>query len=236
MTQIVERLWELQTVLSQLAETERALSAKPEAYAEVERELREAETEIERLAARAEELGKQRRKLEVDLQDAQETLKKFQGTLMQVKNQQQYSAAWKEIETARKRVRDLEDGALSVMTELEEAQEALSSRQQTASGTRERHDREYEAWQSSLGDLREKAEKIRIRASDVESGIPDALRRQFHQILKQRQGVAMARVVGEACGECRVRLRAQSIQQLRRGEVVTCDGCRRFYYLEKVAS
>ena len=67
-------------------------------------------------------------------------------------------------------------------------------------------------------------------------GRATTLRRHFHQIFRLRQGVAMARVIDGACGECRVRLRAQSMQQLQRGEVVTCDGCRRFYYLEKVAS
>lgn len=236
MTQIVDRLWELQTVLSELSQTERALQNKPASFAAVEQELGSAQAEMDRLRARAEELGRQRRKTEGELQDAQESLKKFQGQLMQVKNQQQYSAAWKEIETARKKVKELEDADLAILTDLEETEKQLETRTETQSGIQERYDREYSEWQGSLGDLRSRATSIRGNAERIEAGLPDPLRRQFHQIFRQRQGVAMARVTGDACGECRVRLRAQSIQQLRRGEVVTCDSCRRFYYLEKVAS
>jgi uncharacterized protein len=234
--QIVERLWTLQTVLTRLAEKERALNEKPESYAAAEGDLRAVEGEIARLTERSEELGKRRRQLDSDLAVAQETLKKFQGAQMQVKNQQQYAAALKEIDTSRKQVKEIEEADLAIMTELEDVEAQLAEARSREEGVRATHDREYEAWQSSLGELKREAEETRQSAAQAEEGIPDALRRQFHQIFRHRQGVAMARVVDGACGECRVRLRAQSLQQLQRGEVVTCDGCRRFYYLEKVAS
>ena len=232
----MERLWTLQTVLSRLAEKERALNEKPAAYAAAEEELKGVEAEIAKLTGRSEDLAKKRRQLDSDLQGAQETLKKFQGAQMQVKNQQQYAAALKEIDTARKQVKEIEDADLAIMTELEEIETKLGEARAREASVREAHDREYAAWQSSLGDLKREAEETRQSAAQAEEGIPENLRRQFHQIFRHRQGVAMARVVDGACSECRVRLRAQSLQQLQRGEVVTCDGCRRFYYLEKVAS
>jgi predicted nucleic acid-binding Zn-ribbon protein len=234
--QIVERLWTLQTVLSRLAEKERALNEKPEAYARAEQELKSVEAEIGKLTQRSEELGKKRRQLDSDLQGAQETLRKFQGAQMQVKNQQQYAAALKEIDTARKQVKDIEEADLAIMTELDEIENRLAETRTREASLRAEHDREFAAWQSSLGDLKREAEETRQRAAEAEEAIPENIRRQFHQIFRNRQGVAMARVVDGACGECRVRLRAQSLQQLQRGEVVMCDGCRRFYYLEKVAS
>lgn len=236
MRQIVERLWTLQTVLTRLAEKERALNDKPESYAVAERELLDVQGETTKLTQRAEELGKKRRQLDSELQGAQETLKKFQGAQMQVKNQQQYAAALKEIDTSRKAVKDLEEADLAIMTELDEIETKLAAARSREESLRTAHDAEYEAWQSSLGDLKREADETRKTAAQVEEGIPENFRRQFHQIFRHRNGVAIARVVDGACGECRVRLRAQSLQQLQRGEVVMCDGCRRFYYLEKVAS
>ena len=236
MDQIVDRLWELQTALTELAGKEKLLQEKPDEYAAVEKELNESQAAIDRLEQKLEESSRQRRKSEAELQDAQEVLKKFQGQLMQVKNQQQYSAAWKEIDVARKTVKDLEDATFGSLSEIESTEKELGEKREAHASIRERHDRAYEQWQGSLGDLKREADAIRARVESIESRIPDPLRRQFHQILRQRQGVAMSRVSGDACGECRVRLRAQSIQQLKRGEVVTCDGCRRFYYLDKVAS
>ncbi len=232
----MERLWTLQTVLSRLAEKERMLNEKPESYATAEQELKGIEAEIAKLTQRSEDLGKKRRQLDADLQGAQETLRKFQGAQMQVKNQQQYAAALKEIDTARKQVKDIEESDLAIMTELEEIETQLGDARTREVSVREAHDREFAAWQSSLGDLKREVEETRQSAAQAEEGIPEKLRRQFHQIYGHRHGVAMARVVDGACSECRVRLRAQSLQQLQRGEVVMCDGCRRFYYLEKVAS
>lgn len=236
MTGIMDKIWELQTVLSGLAGKEHALANKPEAYASVEKELVASKSDAETRRQRIEELGKQRRKVEGDLSDAQEKLKKFQGQLMQVKNQDQYAAAWREIDMARKLVKELEDADLALMGEAEELEGALAAIEQAQGEIQSRHDEQYEIWQSSLGGLRDEVAAIRERAAHLEKQIPENLRRQFHQILRHRQGVAVARVVGTACGECRVHVRPASLQRIQRGEVVVCDGCSRFYYIDKVAS
>jgi uncharacterized protein len=233
---VTERLWELQNVMSRLVEKERALNTKPESFAEVDRDYQAATDQISRLETRIQELGKERRKLDGELQDGQQQLKKYQSQLMQVKNQVQYSAAWKEIDTARKKVKDLEDADLKVMADIEESENQLKELRETAVGLKGRHDQEYESWQSSLGDLRSEVEKIRQKVADIETGIPENMRRQFHRIFQQRQGVAVARVINDSCSGCRVRLRPSAVQQVRRGEVISCEGCGRIVYFERVAS
>lgn len=233
---VVERLWELQTVMTHLAEKERALAHKPDSFAEVDREYKSASAEIARLEERIQELGKERRRLDGELQDAQQVLKKYQSQLMLVKNQVQYSAAWKEIDMARKRVKELEDADLKVMGELEESEGQLKSLQEASGPLKSRFDQEYDAWQTSLGGLRQEIESIRQKMSGIEEGIPEDMRRQFHRIFQQRQGVAVARVVNESCSGCRVRLRPSAAQQVRRGEVISCEGCGRIIYLERATS
>src|SRR6185369_10563498 len=150
----VEKLWELQSVLSQLADREKAMSVKPEAFAAVDREYQASNEEMERLNQSLETLGKERRKVEGELSDQQELLKKYQGQLMQVKNQQQYAAAWKEIDATRKHVKELEESELKMMTDLDGLQKQLDERGAGTAALKERWDREHEAWQHSLGDLR----------------------------------------------------------------------------------
>src|SRR5213594_1146877 len=119
LNQDVEKLWELQTVLTALREREKQLSSKPESFAAVDREWQTANAEMEKLQQQIETLGKERRRVDGELSDEQELLKKYQGQLMQVKNQQQYAAAWKEIDSARKHVKELEDSELKTMTDIE---------------------------------------------------------------------------------------------------------------------
>jgi hypothetical protein len=236
LTDVVEKLWELQTVLSKLAEKERGLHDKPEGFAAIDREYQASAAENERLTKRLDELATARSASETELQDAEDVLKKYQGQLMQVKNQLQYSAAWKEIDTARRRVKELEDQLLAGMSDIEAAESALEERRAPHEELRARHETEYGAWQHSLGDLRGEIEATRKTVEGIEAGIPEKLKRQFYRVHQQRQGVAMAKVVARSCSQCRVQVRPQVIQQLKRGEMEICEGCHRFFYLDRMES
>jgi predicted nucleic acid-binding Zn-ribbon protein len=233
LNQDVEKLWELQTVLSALGEREKQLSSKPESFAAVDREWQAANEEMDRLQQQIDALTKERRRVDGELSDQQEVLKKYQGQLMQVKNQQQYAAAWKEIDASRKHVKELEDSELKTMTEIEALQKELDERREATASLKERWDEEHDRWQHSLGDLRAEAEALRGRAASLEASLPDRVRGEFQRILKQRQGLAMAKVAAnDSCNACRTRIRPALYQQLKRGELVHCEGCHRILYLE----
>jgi predicted nucleic acid-binding Zn-ribbon protein len=232
----VDKLWELQTVLSALNEREKQMSVKPESFAVVDREYQTAHEEMERLQGQLDTLGKERRRVDGELSDQQETLKKYQGQLMQVKNQQQYAAAWKEIDASRKHVKDLEESVLKNMTEAEGLQSQLDERKGAHDELQSRYDAAHADWQHSLGDLRGEAEKLRANAAQIESTIQPRLLAEFQKIYRQRQQLAVARVNGDTCSACRTRVRPQVAQQLKRGELVHCEGCHRILFLEKSSS
>lgn len=232
----VDKLWELQTVLSALNERERQMSVKPESFAEIDREYQGANEEMTRLQQQLDALAKERRRVDGELADQQELLKKYQGTLMQVKNQQQYAAAWKEIDATRKHVKDLEDSVLKNMTEAEALQKQLDERRGGHDDLQARYDAAHEEWQHSLGDLKQEAEQLRAKAAEIEATIPPRLKSEFYKIYKQRQAVAVSRVAIDTCSQCRTRVRPQVSQQLKRGELVHCEGCHRILYLEKSTS
>src|SRR2546423_8554412 len=85
LNQDVEKLWELQTVLSALGEREKQLNSKPESFAAVDREWQNANAEMEKLQQQIEALNKERRRVDGELSDQQEVLKKYPGQLLQVK-------------------------------------------------------------------------------------------------------------------------------------------------------
>lgn len=232
----LDTMWELQSLLSQLADRERQMSVKPESFAAIDREYQEATTSIEQLNQQLETAARERRRVEGELSDQQELLKKYQGQLMQVKNQQQYAAAWKEIDATRKHVKELEDSLLKLMGDSDGVQAQLDERKGGYDGLKQRYDEAYEAWQHSLADLRKDAEDLKVKAADMEKRLPMRLRNEFQKIFRQRQGIAVAKTNGDTCTVCRTRVRPQVAQQLRRGETVFCEGCHRILYLEKVAS
>ena len=232
----VEKLWELQTVLSQLGDREKQLNSKPESFAAIDREWEQVNEEMNRLQQSIEQISKERRRVEGELADQQEILKKYQGQLMQVKNQQQYAAAWKEIDSTRKQVKDLEDADLKAMTEIEALQSDLDQRREGSTELKSRWDAAHAEWQHSLGDLRAEVEKLKARTAAIEAQLPARLTTDFFRIFKQRQNVAVAAVVNDTCSACRTRIRPALYQQLKRGDLAHCEGCYRILYLEGPAS
>jgi len=232
LNQDVEKLWELQTVLSQLGDREKQLTNKPESFAAVDREWQNVNAEMERLQGQIEQYSRERRKVDGELSDQQELLKKYQGQLMQVKNQQQYAAAWKEIDATRKHVKELEDSTLKTMSDIDALQKQHDDLDAGNVDLKSRWDTEHASWQHSLGDLRAEAEQLKARAAKIEGSVPDRLLREFHRIFKQRQNVAIARIVADSCNGCRTRVRPAVLQQLKRGDLVHCEGCSRILYLE----
>ena len=232
----VDKLWELQTVLTALNEREKQMSVKPESFAAVDREYEAANEEVTRLQQQLDTLAKERRSVDGELSDQQELLRKYQGTLMQVKNQQQYAAAWKEIDATRKHVKELEDSVLKNMTEAEGLQAQLDGRKDNHTELQSRYDAAHAEWQASLGDLRKESEQLRAKAAQIESTIPPRLLAEFQKIYKQRQQIAVSRVAYDTCSSCRTRVRPAVAQQLKRGELVHCEGCHRILYLERPTS
>lgn len=231
MAQVLERLWELQQAMSELGERERQLSEKPEPFATTDREFGEAMTAIEALKTRKDELDAKRREVERTLAEEQEVLQKYESQLMQVKNQIQYAAAWKEIDVARKKVKENEDQLLELMGQIEAIDTELAERDTAMAPLKERHDTEYAEWQGSLGGIRELVDKAREAIAEIEKEIPDKLRREFHKLFDRRQGIAVSVIENDACSACRFRIRPAVAQQVRRGEIIMCDSCSRIIYL-----
>lgn len=232
----VDKLWELQTVFTALNEREKQMAVKPESFAAVDREYQRVNEEVTRLQQQLDTLNKERRRVDGELSDQQELLRKYQGQLMQVKNQQQYAAAWKEIDATRKHVKELEESVLKSMTEGEALQKQLDERSDGHSALQARYDKAHEEWQHSLSDLRQESEQLRVKAGQIEETLPERLKNEFHKIYRQRQGVSVSRVINETCSSCRTRVRPAVAQQLKRGELVHCEGCHRILFLERSSS
>lgn len=232
----VDKLWELQSVYTALNDREKQMAVKPESFASVDREYQSVNDEVTRLQQQLETLNKERRRVDGELSDQQELLRKYQGQLMQVKNQQQYAAAWKEIDATRKHVKELEESVLRNMTEAEGFQKQLDERSDGHSALQARYDTAHADWQHSLSDLRKEADELRGKAAQIESTLAERLKNEFQKIYRQRQQVAVARVASDTCSACRTRVRPAVAQQLKRGELVHCEGCHRILYLERPTS
>ena len=173
----------------------------------------------------------QRRALEKEVAGVDSRLARFDDHKAAVKTNQEYTALLHEISTARTEKDRIEEQLLVLMeqadgiaAEVKSAERALADEQKKA-----------DAGKAELGAERTKinAELARLAAerSAAAKEVDPRTLALYEQLIKGRRGVAMAKVTGEICEACHVRLRPSVTQQVRRNDsVVQCDSCQRFLY------
>lgn len=174
-----------------------------------------------------------RRGLEKEVAAVDTRLARFDDHKAAVKTNQEYTALLHEIATAKSEKTGIEERILELMVEADglaveqKAAEAALART-TADGTTARAG--LAAERAAL-----EAEVARLsgeRQQEARAIDPPVLAR-YEQVLKQRRGVAIARMTGEICEACHVRLRPHVAQQIRRNEtIVPCESCQRILYYD----
>jgi len=79
--------------------------------------------------------------------------------------------------------------------------------------------------------LEQELTRLANERASATAGLDARALAQYEQLLKGRRGIAVARMTGEICGACHVRLRPHVTQQIRRNDaIVQCDSCQRILY------
>jgi len=179
-----------------------------------------------------EEVERQRRALEREIDVDNDRLTKAQRHLREVKTNKEYSAVLAEMDAGQQRIRTLEDQVLELMEGVEQ--------KQAASQQCERHLRdvtrelaEHERMVSEAQD----ALSADIAAYDHERGkliarVQPELYTAYQQAAQRAGGLAVVEVMAdETCGGCYLRVRPQLISEVRKQErLVPCPHCKRLLF------
>lgn len=147
-----------------------------------------------------------------------------------VSNPRELQALQEDIDSLRRRQRTLEDQDLELMEEIEPLT-AQMAESDAASHDLEAHAAELKvALDAATADIdAELAETTAQRAAGA-AAIDDAVVTDYEQLRVQLGGIAIARLVGNACGGCHLSLSAVELDRIRRLDPdtrVVCDECGR---------
>jgi len=226
--------------LYELQELDLEIEAKGEALSLVEsrlgesRALADARTSLAREKEGLAELQRNQRLGEWEVEDLRAKVALLEEKLYggSVKNPKELASLQEQVENFKRRRRDLEDKVLDIMAQVEAIQQGLTLK----SGDLERLERDWREEQAAL--VREKAElsaalvTLNQRRKHLISRI-DAASLELYQALKdKRQRRAVAKVERGMCQGCRIVLPMSELQRARMGqELVQCSSCERILYL-----
>ncbi len=228
---LAKQLYQLQEVDLELESTEQALR-------QVASQLGESEVVVgarSKLAVEhqsLEELNRQQRSVEWDIDDLTSKLATMEGELYsgRVRNPKELANLQHEIDLLKARCRQLEDKALEVMDQVELTTINVATQNSELKALEAEWHHQQQQLSANLEQLKTVLSDLENRRQLVVADIdPQTVR--VYQELKKQKGTAVARVEQGICRGCRISLPITELQRTRSGSLVRCSSCGRILFL-----
>jgi uncharacterized protein len=228
----LQQLVALQTLDTTIRKLQSELEAIPKRRAEIEAEFDQRAFEIRALENSRDESRNTRARLEAEVAEQKHRAERADRNLMSSKKQEEYTAAIREADAARKQISTLETQILEQMESLDKAEAALNERAAQIASLNSDREARLREFDEETRRQAESLEASRIERERVVTSLPKAMSSLYARISARiRDGVAVAEARNGACMACFMALRPQAMAEVRRGEeVVTCDNCNRILY------
>lgn len=222
----------LQNIDTTIRKLHSEIEAIPERRAEIEKEFGQRAFEIRALEARRDQSRHERARLETEIQEQRTRAERADRNLMSSKKQDEYTAAIREADAARKHISTLETQVLEQMEIFDQTEKDLKERAPEVEKLGAEMAERFAAFDEQTRTQADEVAAFRSERERLLSSLPKSMSSLYNRISARiRGGIAMAEARNGACTACLMALRPQVMAQVRRGEeVITCDNCNRILY------
>jgi predicted nucleic acid-binding Zn-ribbon protein len=195
----------------------------------------EREGRINEQESTIEELEKERRTLEDEMADKIAHVKERQSKMMQVQTSREQTALLKEIEDAKKNVKENEEKIVSIMEQVEKLTAETTEEKNLLKTEKTLVDEEKEKVKSVIDEL-SKGKKTKKNKRDKQADAVNGSMIQKYEVLRERRnGLAIVNVLDGVCQGCFMNLPPQKYNMLLRGDqVLECPSCQRLIYHQDI--
>ena len=228
----LQQLVALQKLDTSIRKLQAELEAIPQRRAEVEKEFDQRAFEIRALENARDEAKHTRARLEIEVSEQRVRAERAERNLMSSKKQDEYTAAIREADAARKQISTLETQMLEQMEALDQAEASINERGEEIATLNSDREARLQAFDEETRLQADKVATSRAERERLVAALPKSMGAQYvRTVARIRDGVAVAEARNGACMACFMALRPQAMAQVRRGEeIVTCDNCNRILY------
>lgn len=221
-------IWELQQIDAAVLEVEKSAETIPKKIKELEDGLEVYRIELGTLNGELDTLKKEAGEIEAHSSEESNKHRKWKSRLNDIKSPREYQALSRELELGERQVREADDRALSLMTEIEDKQKVIDGKADDL--------RQLEAdVRKKVRELREAQARLKADADQARTGrdaivgkMTPGLVKKYERVRGYTGGIAAARVSDGTCMGCNMRLRPQHVVEILRYESIeTCPNCQR---------
>lgn len=175
----------------------------------------------------------ERRQLEADVAEEQAKMEKFKADLMKATNEKQYTTAVREIDATKKTISTLETEIIKLMEKTEKLEAQVNERSPEIEAKRAEVDSQIAAITSSVEADRQKLVTLTEERARLIAQLTPATRATYERVARLKSGVALAEARDYSCTACRMTIRPQAFNDIRRGEnIYECENCGRILFFK----
>ena len=211
----------------------------PQRRAQIEKEFDQRAFEIRALEEKREAAFHERARLEKEIFEQRQRAERADRNLMSAKKPDEYTAAIREADAARKQISALETQVLEQMEAFESTEKELGERAPEVDKLRGEMEASFQAFEEQARLQKQQLDEARAEHEQLLRELPKSTSTLYKRISARiRDGIALAEARNGACTACYMSLRPQVMADVRRGEdIITCDNCNRIlYYAPKKAA
>jgi predicted nucleic acid-binding Zn-ribbon protein len=205
----------------------------PEALAALERRRAASQEDLVKVKETLLAAQKNKHDRDKDLEVAALKTEKLKSRSSEIKNNKEYQAILKEIESAELESKTIEDDILRLMEKIDNAALQITAAEQRALDEDAAilvEQKQHEAASEKLVDELNAMAKAR---QEVVSHVLPPVLSQYQKLIISR-GVAMAEARGESCSGCYMSIPPQVFVNVKKNEkIITCPHCNRILYFKE---
>jgi len=149
-----------------------------------------------------------------------------------VKNPKELVSLKEQVESYNRKIKELEDKILEVMTEVEAVKGRITLKRQEVAAIEEGWKKEQGLLLKEKEELDAAIAQLELNRNEMAAKLDTATLKLYENLRSKRQGKAVARVEQGMCQGCRIVLPMNKLQQIKTGHtMVQCGSCERILYL-----
>ncbi len=186
------------------------------------------------LKQQLDDITSQKRGIEEELETEQRKMEKFKADLMKATNEREYSTAVREIDVAKKAISALETEVLKLMEQVEKLEVQVNERSPEIETKRVELERHLAEIESLAKADQTKLKSLTVERSPMIETLSSETRATYERMSKIKSGLALSEALDYKCLACRMTIRPQVFNDIRRGEqLITCENCGRILFFRE---
>jgi uncharacterized protein len=203
----------------------------PEALADLESKHTAVKADLEKAKENLQTAQKNKRDRDKDLEAGIQKVEKLKMRTSEIKNNKEYQALLKEIETVEQENKAIEDDILMLMEKIDTASAAIIAAEKQEKDEEAAVQAEQKQLEAAFGKVGDELKAIEQARQEHVSRINPAVFAQYQRLLISKGGVAIAEARGEACSGCYMSIPPQAFVNVKKNEsIITCPQCGRILY------